>query len=102
MFNYVTDQDTYVDIITCIEDSADITSDDTVKKVKYKQLQPQFQIWLWKQVKKYLVTIIFTILNISAWLTALFLSKQSKTSLHVGKVMKEFNSITKMEWRLSN
>merc|ERR1712131_94270 len=32
MFNYVTDQDTYVDIITCIEDSADITSDDTVKK----------------------------------------------------------------------
>ena len=49
MFNYVTDQDTYVDIITCIEDSADITSDDTVKKVKYKQLQPQFQIWLWNK-----------------------------------------------------
>merc|ERR1712156_432707 len=32
MFNYVTDQDTYVDIIYCIENSEDITNDDTVKK----------------------------------------------------------------------
>merc|ERR1712001_584435 len=32
MFNYVTDQDTYVDIIYCIENSGDITDDDNVKK----------------------------------------------------------------------
>ena len=37
MFNYVTDQDTYVDIIYCIENSEDITNDDTVKKVSFSQ-----------------------------------------------------------------
>ena len=52
MFNYVTDQDTYVDIITCIEDSGDITNDATVKKVKYKQSQPHFKIVFKKQKGK--------------------------------------------------
>ena len=33
MFHYVTDQDTYVDIIYCIENSGDITNDANVKKV---------------------------------------------------------------------
>ena len=33
MFNYVKDQDTYIDIIYCIENSGDIVNDAQVKKV---------------------------------------------------------------------
>ena len=36
MFNYVTEQDTYIDIIYCIENSGDITNDDNVKKVSVR------------------------------------------------------------------